>query len=239
MSAAPVESKPTPAIPPQDIECHVFDNKSPGFSIQCQPLAAQRDNDIMWPATVCYISPGRIGLVVQRRFELRTRLSLSLPDSGSDSVSSVFAHVTRVEPHNHHCWFLGCTFDTPLNPERLNVFPRAAKVPATPEPATGPTSNSKNEKAMVLGVLFQVRYGTCKPIRRVVTRLYVNGRWPPATGRAMKVWVGSGPMNESTANVRVNGCYKQGKGWLIDCYFLGAPPDVFLEKLRTRITDES
>ncbi|HLN29750.1 MAG TPA: hypothetical protein VK395_18535 [Gemmataceae bacterium] len=42
-------------------------------------------------------------------------------------------------------------------------------------------------------------------------------------------------MNETAAAVRVNGCYKQGGSWLIDCYFLGAPPDILLEKLRTGI----
>jgi hypothetical protein len=49
----------------------------------------------------------------------------------------------------------------------------------------------------------------------------------------MKVWVGSGPKNETAADVRVNGCYKQDGIWLIDCYFLGAPPAILLEKLRT------
>jgi hypothetical protein len=50
----------------------------------------------------------------------------------------------------------------------------------------------------------------------------------------MKVWVGNGPVNETAANVRVNGCYKQGGSWLIDCYFLSAPPAILLEKLRAQ-----
>ena len=238
MTAAPPESRTIRmSAPPQDDACQAFEHQSTELVVQCQALAGQGSNDIIWPATVRHISIGRIGLVLVRRFEPQTGLSLSLPDSGSDSVSNVFARVSHVESHARGCWLLDCTFVTPLTQERLDAFLQAAngRRAPVPEPPAGLPADILIEKAVVLGVLFQVRYGNCDPIRRDVTRLYVNGRWPLAAGGAVKVWVGSGPMNESAADVRVNGCYKQGRGWLIDCHFLGAPPAILLEKLRTGI----
>src|SRR6516164_5602475 len=100
MTAAPRESKTIrmPAPPPDDA-CQVFEHQSTELVVQCQALAGQGSNDIIWPATVRHISIARIGLVLVRRFEPQTGLSLSLPDSGSDSVSSVFARVSHVESY--------------------------------------------------------------------------------------------------------------------------------------------
>src|SRR5262245_2164368 len=222
------------AVPPQDGDCWILGAQAASLSIQCQPLAARGSNDIMWPAIIRDVSAERIVLVLQRRFEPQTGLSLSLPEPGFDSTSCVFARVIRVDPLADRRWLVVCTFVTPLTEERLNALLQATKGPP-PGPETTLPSDILIEKATVTGVLFQVRYGNRDSIRRAVTRLHVNGRWPLTTGRAMKVWVGGGPRNETAADVRVNGCYKQGGSWLIDCYFLGAPPDILLEKLRTGI----
>jgi hypothetical protein len=224
-------------LPPQDTDCWVIGTQAGDLSIQCQPLAA-RGNDIMWPATIRGISAERVALVFQRRFEPQTSLSLSLPETGSDSTTCVFARVTRVEPLGDGRWLLDCTFVSPLTEERLGAILRASKKSSPAQPAPSAASLPSDiiiEKVIVTGVLFQVRYGNRDPIRRPVTRLHVNGGWPLTAGRAMKVWVGGGPMNESAADVRVNGCYKQGGSFLIDCYFLGAPPPILLEKLRKGI----
>jgi hypothetical protein len=224
------------SMPAPDSECHVFERQSDDLVVQCQALAGRGGNDITWPATVRHVSVEQIGLVLVRRFEPNTGLSLFLPDARSDSVSNVFARVARVEPCAGR-WVLDCTFVTPLTQERLDAFLQAAKGPPTlfPEPQPGLLAGIIIEKAVVLGALFQVRYGNADPIRRPVTRLHVNGSWPLATGQAVRVWVGTGPANESAALVRVNGCYKQGGGWLVDCYFLGAPPAILLDQLRTGI----
>jgi hypothetical protein len=217
-------------VSPLDGDCCIL-GETTGLSIQCQPLAV-RGNDIMWPATIRDISEQSIVLVLQRRFEPQTSLSLSLPEPGFDSTSCVFARVSRLEPLGGGRWLHHCTFVTPITEERLHALLQATKA-SPPGPDASLPSHIIIEKAIITGVLFQVRYGNCDPIRRAVTRLHVNGRWPLTTGQAMEVWVGGGPRNETAADVRVNGCYKQGGHWLIDCYFLGAPPDILLEKLRT------
>jgi hypothetical protein len=227
--------------PPQGVAdpgCQVFEQTAGCLSIQCQPVASRGDNDIMWPATVRQLSAETIQLVLQRRFEPRTGLSLFLPDPGSDSSYNVFVRVGRVELLDQGRWLLDCAFLTPLTEERLETLLELVNRARTPPP--GPDmelslGQTAIEREVIQGVLFQVRHGNRPPIRRSVTRLHVkSGRWPVRTGQAMKVWLGSGPTNESAANIRVNGCYKQDGGWLLDCYFLGAPPATLLEKLRSR-----
>jgi hypothetical protein len=232
MTSAVLASEAAQAVPPLDGDCWIPGAQAASLSIQCQPLAARSDNDIMWPATIRDISAERIALVLQRRFEPQTGLSLSLPEPGSDSMSGQIARVIRVEPLADRRWLLDCAFAAPITEERLDAILQAAKAPPRELLSTQP-SEILIEKAIVTSVIFQVRYGNRDSIRRAITRLHVNGRWPLTTGRAMKVWVGGGPRNETVADVRVNGCYKQGGSWLIDCFFLGAPPAILLEKLRT------
>lgn len=220
-------------VPPQEAESGVRRTPAAGLAIQCQPFAARGGNDIMWPGTIRELSAARVLLLLERRFEPQTLLSLSLPGSDFCSASCVFARVSRVEPHGDGGWLLDCGFLTPIDEEQLNPLLQALNG-ALPASQTGSPAITI-EKATIRGVLFQVRYGTSDPIRRAVTRLHVNGSWPLTTGRAMKAWIGGGPANETAADVRVNGCYHQNGRWLVDCSFLGAPPAVLLEKLRTGI----
>jgi hypothetical protein len=235
MTAAPFASEAVRfEVPQQDTDFWVHGTQTAGLSIQCQPLAARGGNDIVWPATIREISAERIVLLLKRRFEPQTHLSLSLPECDFCSTSCVFARVIRVEPLSDGRWVLDCVFITPIAEARLNALLQAINA-TPPSPEISVPSDVMIEKAIVSGVLFQVRYGSWDPIRRAVTRLHVNGCWPLTTGQAMTAWVGGGPMNETAADVRVNGCYKQNGKWLIDCSFLGAPPAVLLEKLRTGI----
>jgi hypothetical protein len=220
--------------PAQEANGRVHEAPAAALSIQCQPYAARGGNDIMWPGTTSDISAERIVLLLGRRFEPQTILSVSLPEIDAFSASSVIARVTRVERNADGRWLLDCAFLTPIDEKQLHTLLEAIKRPPTAT-ETDSASSVTIEKATVRGVLFQVRYGTSDPIRRAVSQLHVNGSWPLTIGRVMKAWVGRGPRNESAADVRVNGCYYQNRRWLVDCSFLGAPPDALLEKLRTGI----
>jgi hypothetical protein len=238
MTAADAECKAEQ--PPEGVSdsgCRVFEQPSRCLEIQCQPVASRGDNDIMWPATVNHLSAETIKLVLQRRFEPRTALSLFLPDPGSDSSYNVFVRVGRVESLGEGRWLLECAFLAPLTEERLDTLlelvNRAPPTAPGPDTETSLAPHTEIAREIIHGVLFQVRHGNQAPIRRSVTRLYIYGGWPARTGQAMKVWIGSGPTNESAADIRVNGCYNQDGGWLLDCYFLGAPPATLLEKLRS------
>jgi hypothetical protein len=233
MTPAVLASEAARAKPPQNGDCCIPDTQPVSLSIQCQPLAARSDNDIMWPAMIRAISTERIVLLLQRRFEAQATLSLLLPEPGSGSMSSVLARVTRLEAFAAGGWLIDCSFVASINEEQLNAVLLADK--AAQDTPLIPPSEILIEKAIVTSVVFKVRYGTRDPIRRAVTRLHVKGHWPLSPGEAMKVWVGAGAKNETVADVRVNGCYKQNGTWLIDCFFLGAPPAILLEKLRTGI----
>ena len=221
------------AVPLQNGDWCIPDTQPLSLSIHCQPLAARSDNDIMWPAMVRAISAERVVLLLQRRFEPWTSLSLLLPEPGSGSMSSVLARVTRLEAFAAGGWLIDCSFVASINEEQLNAVLLADK--ASQDTPFIPPSEILIEKAIVTSVVFKVRYGIRDPIRRAVTRLHVKGHWPIPPGEAMRVWVGSGAKNETVADVRVNGCYNQNGSWLIDCFFLGAPPAILLEKLRTGI----
>jgi hypothetical protein len=201
-------------------------------------VTGRNDNDIMWPASVRAMADRRMELVLERRFEPGTSLSVFLPEPGSDSSCTVFVRVARVEALAGSRWLLDCASVTPLSPERIQTLLRLDCGPqAAPETRLhflGATTVS-TVRVMVTRALFQVRLGNRHPIRRPVTRLYVNGCWPLLTGQAMKMWVGNGPLNDSSADIRVNGCYKQDGVWLVDCSFLGAPPPVLIEQLQTGI----
>ena len=217
--------------PSHEADRTVHEAPAVALSIQCQPYAGAGGNDIMWPGTISDISAERILLLLERRFEPRTILSVSLPEIDSCSTSGAIARVTHVERHGDERWLLDCAFLTPIDENQLNTLRDLLKGPPTAT-ETDFVSSVTIEKATVTGVLFQVRYGSSDPIRRKVSRLHVNGSWPLTIGRAMKAWVGSGPRNDAAADVRVNGCYNQNGRWLVDCSFLGAPPDDLLEQLR-------
>jgi hypothetical protein len=239
MSAAAQTLGAEPQLePPQQTDCSLFEHLPSGLTVQCQPVAGRGDNEIMWPAAVRGLSTQRLGLVLKRRFEPGTVPSVFVADPRSDSNDSLFVRTDRAVALDGRNWRLDCTFVTPLAPERLDALLQGdAGARAAAETGAGSplASHTSTVRVVVTGAIFRVRLGTQEPIRRPVTRLFVNDCWPVRAGRAMKVWLGSGPSNDSSADIRVNGCYKQNGVWLVDCYFLGAPPAVLVEKLRTGI----
>jgi hypothetical protein len=70
-------------------------------------------------ARVQDISRGGINLVVNRRFDPNTLLSVELPGPTHHSPSTVLAYVVRVAPRPAGEWSIGCTFATELSDEEL------------------------------------------------------------------------------------------------------------------------
>ena len=163
MTAADAECKAEQ--PPEgvtDSGCRVFEQPSRCLEIQCQPVASRGDNDIMWPATVRELYADTIQLVLQRRFEPRTGLSLFLPDPGSDSSYNVFVRVGRVESLDQGRWLLDCAFLTPLTEERLETLlelvNRARLTPPSPDTETSLGPPTVIDREVIQGVVFQVRH---------------------------------------------------------------------------------
>jgi hypothetical protein len=76
-------------------------------------------------ARVQNISRGGISLVVNRRFDPETLLSVELPGPTEHSPSFVLAYVVRVTPYPAGEWSVGCNFATELSDEELR--PTGAK----------------------------------------------------------------------------------------------------------------
>jgi serine/threonine protein kinase len=75
-----------------------------------------------WPATVQDVSQGGLGLVVGRRFEKGTVLSVELHSAEGTASRSVLASVVRVLPQEFGHWLLGCIFTKPLSKEELQIL---------------------------------------------------------------------------------------------------------------------
>ena len=83
----------------------------------CRPIAtSQKDS---WSASVRNLSTGGVGLLVNRRFELGTLLTVDLEDAERTSHSSLLVRVVHIAPEANNCWLLGCAFTHKLTESEL------------------------------------------------------------------------------------------------------------------------
>jgi serine/threonine protein kinase len=77
------------------------------------------ETDELWPLVVRDVSAGGIGVLLARRFEMGTELTIELT-AGSDSTPRwLAARVVRIEPECNGHWVHGCAFRHPLSEEEL------------------------------------------------------------------------------------------------------------------------
>ena len=127
--------------PSHEADRTVHEAPAVALSIQCQPYAGAGGNDIMWPGTISDISAEGILLLLERRFEPRTMLSVSLPEIDSCSTSRAIARVTHVERHGDGAGFSIARFSLPST--RSNSIPfgtRSRGRPLQPRQTLSPRS---------------------------------------------------------------------------------------------------
>jgi serine/threonine protein kinase len=88
------------------------------FAIQ-DSLHDDTDSVESWPATVQDVSPGGLSMVLSRRFEPGTRLTVRLRCGPEAAPASVEARVVHVREHGAGQWQLGCRFARQLTEEEL------------------------------------------------------------------------------------------------------------------------
>jgi hypothetical protein len=86
-----------------------------------------RDRDAGWPASVQNLSAGGIGLVLARRFEPGTLVSLRLEGVVEGSGHTLLARVVRVSPRRNGGWTLGCAFTRKLEADIFHELVREAR----------------------------------------------------------------------------------------------------------------
>src|SRR5262249_11371350 len=85
-------------------------------------LPALGPDGLSWPARVHDISAYGIGLVLERRLEPNTRLTIDLEQTTRGLVRSVLARVVHVTQHDGGGWLVGCALTTELSNNDLEAF---------------------------------------------------------------------------------------------------------------------
>lgn len=83
----------------------------------CRPITAHRNES--WSATVRDLSTGGVGIVVNRRFEPGTLLSIELQDAEQTVNRILLVRVVRVLSEDDGRWLLGCAFTAKLTEGEL------------------------------------------------------------------------------------------------------------------------
>jgi len=93
---------------------------SPAGSVASVSSPASAGAKDSWPATVQDLSVKGVGLRLQRRFELKTVLSLQLESRNRSVSRSLEMQVVRVQKaRDGKGWLVGARFVTPLTKEEL------------------------------------------------------------------------------------------------------------------------
>jgi hypothetical protein len=86
----------------------------------CQSLSVQREMD--WEATVLDISCHGIGLLLPRRFEPGTLLTVGLTEQAEGEKRLLLARVVRASAQPEGRWLVGCTLINPLTEDELKLL---------------------------------------------------------------------------------------------------------------------
>ena len=80
------------------------------------------ETDELWPLVVRDVSAGGIGVLLARRFEMGTELTIELTAGPDQSPRQLPARVVRIEPEKNGHWVHGCAFRQPLTADELNAL---------------------------------------------------------------------------------------------------------------------
>jgi hypothetical protein len=215
----------------------------------CQPITA-REGGTGWDARVQDISLGGVAVVLRRRFEPGSGLSIGLPAAGAYPPLTLLVRVMRTERLSDGQWLLGCSFPSPLGEEEMQGLlararPEAAPareapaVEAAPPAATPPPKRALRTPPLKVGpkgrlipsILFEGRTTEGVSVRVWVRRLFLTGGWPPAEGTLLRLWVGDRTTYPHGIQVRITDCERREGHWAVQYEFVTQPPPELLNQL--------
>ena len=91
-----------------------------GKECPCQALCTEKE--VRWVAEVRDVSADGIGLVVNRRFEPRTVLTLEFPATDQEGARRLLIRVVRVQAQSRRRWLLGCVFARRIGEEEVRTM---------------------------------------------------------------------------------------------------------------------
>jgi hypothetical protein len=202
----------------------------------CQPVASWTTEQLKWQARIRDVSCTGIALVLSRRFERGTGLAIEVPGSEPDSSHTIFARIARVIEEPDGSWLVGCAFVSELSDEELRALIRAvpaqedvlpgASVPvAAPAVDTPPPVRSTGVDGAGTTTVEYVRLRCLldggRTVRRRVRRLHLTGPWPLRPGSTVRGWAGKGTPRGRKLTLRVRGCRRDDRGWVVTCQLAG------------------
>jgi hypothetical protein len=87
----------------------------------CQPYTQEKD-ELWWPAQIRDISAGGVGLLMTRRFEPGTILSIELATGIESPARQLLVRVKHASTRNGQGWVVGCEFFAPLSDDDLSAL---------------------------------------------------------------------------------------------------------------------
>jgi hypothetical protein len=84
------------------------------------------ETDELWPLVVRDVSAGGIGVLLARRFEMGTELTIELTAGNDSAPRMLAARVVRIEPEKNGHWVHGCAFRHPLSQDELDALVKFA-----------------------------------------------------------------------------------------------------------------
>jgi len=211
-------------------DCRVTTRRTCNFQTSCEPTSVRGDRDIKWAATINDISVGGIGMVLQRRYEPGTGLTIELPDSASDTTYTVLARVVHVKKQRDGRWHLGCNFVSELSEEEVETLIQVAQARSTPvDEQTPPPASSpgklRAKKFVIFGVQLHVTSKDGKEkVERFVRKLLIPPLWPLPTGKVLALPVRQENGPAVALKSRIDACYQANNCWHIECTLLEPLP---------------
>src|SRR5262245_18744994 len=112
--------------PPSDSSAVSVDDRRAHVRFPCEldgsfsPITGNRGTQ--WTGKICDISQGGIGIVLGRRFELGTLLSVEIQEADGRSSGSLLARVVHVTPHTGGGWVIGCCFTSEIGEDEVKLY---------------------------------------------------------------------------------------------------------------------
>lgn len=221
---------PALATPPSGVskrvsgskECRFWERFPCNLETSCQPVAARHDGDPTWSATIQDVSAGGVGLVVTRRFERGTGLSIEVPASGDEPSNVLLARVAHVGALPDRKWLLGCTLISELSDDELQrLLTMARSAPAAP-PEPAPTAKPRQGQ-IIREVSFRNADAFAAGSTHFVRQLLFKGAWPIPAGTRLKVQVKGQDGTFRPTQLVVQNCVQQEGRWIVTYTFVSQP----------------
>ncbi len=84
----------------------------------CQPYTQDND-ELWWPAAVRDLSAGGVGLLMTRRFEPGTILSMELASGPDGAARQLLVRVKHATTRTARGWIVGCEFFSPMGEDEI------------------------------------------------------------------------------------------------------------------------